>query len=271
MNTQTLINTTTPWSPTVRLAGHRREHRHLQQAFRQRRNSADRGSATSLSRTAGDHCRPRRVHQQAILYDEDHSPKHRRWNTHCQSPRRRQYHPRDQDDLATTSLAGSPGEKITEGLDGLRARLKEYVDVKGAFRQMAGGDHHRRPVAWRGVHRRQRPCAGALRPALCQEAGLVPIVEPEVLMDGEHSMARCRTVTEDVLRQVFDQLYRRHVLLEGMILKPNMVVPGLSCAQQESVEEVADATVACLRRVVPAAVPRIAFLSGGQSPVPPRE
>ncbi len=167
-------------------------------------------------------------------------------------------------DLGTTSLAGCPGEKITEGLDGLRARLKEYVDMGARF------------AKWRAVITIGDKLPGAAciaanahalarYAALCQEAGLVPIVEPEVLMDGEHSMARCRTVTEDVLRQVFDQLYRQHVLLEGMILKPNMVVPGLSCAQQESVEEIADATVACLRRVVPAAVPGIAFLSGGQS------
>ena len=101
--------------------------------------------------------------------------------------------------------------------------------------------------------------------ALCQEAGLVPIVEPEVLMDGEHSMARCRTVTEDVLRQVFDQLYRQHVLLEGMILKPNMVLAGLACAIQNTAAEVAEATVQSLLRAVPAAVPGIAFLSGGQS------
>ena len=101
--------------------------------------------------------------------------------------------------------------------------------------------------------------------ALCQEAGLVPVVEPEVLMDGEHTLERCREVTEDVLRTVFDQLYTQGVTLEGMILKPNMVLPGLTCPEQESVDEVADATVRCLLRSVPAAVPGIAFLSGGQS------
>jgi fructose-bisphosphate aldolase class I len=101
--------------------------------------------------------------------------------------------------------------------------------------------------------------------ALCQEAGLVPVVEPEVLMDGEHTLERCCKVTEDVLRTVFSQLYTQRVKLEGMILKPNMVLPGLTCPKQEAVDEVADATVRCLLRAVPAAVPGIAFLSGGQS------
>jgi fructose-bisphosphate aldolase class I len=100
--------------------------------------------------------------------------------------------------------------------------------------------------------------------ALCQEAGLVPVVEPEVLMDGGHTLERCCQVTEAVLRTVFNQLYTQRVVLEGMILKPNMVVPGLTCPQQEDVSEVADATVRCLLRAVPAAVPGIAFLSGGQ-------
>ena len=101
--------------------------------------------------------------------------------------------------------------------------------------------------------------------ALCQEAGLVPIVEPEVLMDGEHTLEQCFAVTEEVLRTVFTQLYAQRVMLEGMILKPNMVLPGLTCPKQETVDEVADATVRCLLRAVPAAVPGIAFLSGGQS------
>ena len=101
--------------------------------------------------------------------------------------------------------------------------------------------------------------------ALCQEAGLVPIVEPEVLMDGDHTLERCRVVTEEVLRTVFNQLYTQRVVLEGMILKPNMVLPGLSCPRQEGVDEVAGATVRSLSWTVPAAVPGIAFLSGGQS------
>jgi fructose-bisphosphate aldolase class I len=101
--------------------------------------------------------------------------------------------------------------------------------------------------------------------ALCQEAGLVPVVEPEVLMDGEHTLERCGEVTEEVLRTVFNQLYSQGVALEGMLLKPNMVLPGLTCPKQEAVDEVADATVKCLLRAVPAAVPGIVFLSGGQS------
>ena len=101
--------------------------------------------------------------------------------------------------------------------------------------------------------------------ALCQEAGLVPVVEPEVLMDGDHTLEQCRQVTEEVLRTVFVQLCAQRVMLESMILKPNMVLPGLACLRQEAVDEVADATVTCLLRTVPAAVPGIAFLSGGQS------
>ena len=102
--------------------------------------------------------------------------------------------------------------------------------------------------------------------ALCQEAGLVPVVEPEVLMDGEHSLEQCYKVTDELLRTVFSELFAQRVMLEGVILKPNMVLPGLSCPHQESVEEAADATVNCFLRAVPAAVPAIAFLSGGQSP-----
>ncbi len=101
--------------------------------------------------------------------------------------------------------------------------------------------------------------------ALCQEAGMVPIVEPEVLMTGQHTLEQCFEVTEEVLQTVFRQLYLQRVILEGMILKPNMVLPGLACPEQESVNDVADATVKCLLRAVPAAVPGIAFLSGGQS------
>jgi len=100
--------------------------------------------------------------------------------------------------------------------------------------------------------------------ALCQEATLVPVVEPEVLMDGDHTLGRCAEITEEVLRAVFEQLYLQQVTLEGMILKPNMVVPGLACSTQTTVDEVADATVRCLLHAVPAAVPGIAFLSGGQ-------
>jgi fructose-bisphosphate aldolase class I len=167
-------------------------------------------------------------------------------------------------DLGAKELAACPGEKVSEGLDGLRERLKTYADMGARFAKW-------RAVISIGTGLPSRTCievnaqALARYAALCQETGLVPIVEPEVLMDGGHSMARCREVTEEVLHQVFDQLNLQRVMLEGMILKPNMVVPGLACATQESLNEVADATVRSLLRVVPAAVSGIAFLSGGQS------
>ena len=161
-------------------------------------------------------------------------------------------------------MAGHPGEKIAEGLDGLRGRLVEYCQMGARFAKwravIAVGD----VIPSRGCIEANAH-ALARYAALCQEAGLVPIVEPEVLMDGEHTLERCREVTEEVLRTVFNQLYTQRVTLEGMILKPNMVVPGLACPRQEAVDEVADATVKCLLRAVPAAVPGIAFLSGGQA------
>ena len=168
-------------------------------------------------------------------------------------------------DTGETNLAGHPGEQITEGLDGLRDRLTEYSQMGARF------------AKWRAVMAvgERIPSRGCIEAnahtlaryaALCQEAGLVPIVEPEVLMDGEQTLERSREVTEEVLRTVFNQLCAQGVTLEGMLLKPNMVLPGLTCPTQETVDEVADATVRCLLRVVPAAVPGIAFLSGGQSP-----
>jgi fructose-bisphosphate aldolase class I len=167
-------------------------------------------------------------------------------------------------DAGAKAMAGHPGEKITEGLDGLRGRLKEYAQMSARFAKW-------RAVITIGAGLPRRGCidanaqALARYAALCQEEGLVPIVEPEVLMDGEHTLERCREVTEKTLHAVFNQLYEQRVILEGMILKPNMVLPGLACLDQETVNEVADATVKCLLRVVPAAVPGIAFLSGGQS------
>ncbi len=167
-------------------------------------------------------------------------------------------------DIGAKEMAGHPGEKITEGLDRLRDRLAEYSQMGARFAKW-------RAVIAMGNDIPSRGCieanAQALSryAALCQEAGLVPIVEPEVLMDGEHTLERCFQVTEEVLRTVFNQLYTQRVLLEGMILKPNMVLPGLNCPKQETVNEVADATVRCLLQAVPAAVPGIAFLSGGQS------
>ena len=167
-------------------------------------------------------------------------------------------------DAGAKDMAGHPGEKITEGLDGLRDRLSEYFQMGARFAKW-------RAVISIGNGIPSRGCIEANANALasyaglCQEAGLVPIVEPEVLMTGEHSLEQCFEVTEEVLRTVFRQLYLQRVTLEGMILKPNMVLPGLTCPKQESVDAVADLTVECLLRAVPAAVPGIAFLSGGQS------
>jgi len=167
-------------------------------------------------------------------------------------------------DAGAKDMAGHPGEKITEGLDGLRDRLREYFQMGARFAKW-------RAVITIGKGIPSRGCIEANANALaryaglCQEAGLVPIVEPEVLMIGEHTLEHCFEVTEEVLRTVFKQLYLQRVTLEGMILKPNMVLPGLACPKQETVEEVADITVECLLRAVPAAVPGIAFLSGGQS------
>jgi fructose-bisphosphate aldolase class I len=167
-------------------------------------------------------------------------------------------------DIGAKDMAGHPGEKITEGLDGLRDRLADYSRMGARFAKW-------RAVIALGDGIPSRACieanahALARYAALCQEAGLVPIVEPEVLMDGAHTLERCREVTEQVLRTVFHQLYVQGVALEGLILKPNMVLPGLSCPKQETADAVADATVGCLLRAVPAAVPGVAFLSGGQS------
>ena len=167
-------------------------------------------------------------------------------------------------DGGTKALAGFADEVVTEGLDGLRARLAEYAGMGARF------------AKWRAVIRigaaiPSRGCieanahALARYAALSQEAGLVPIVEPEVLMDGDHTLERCREATEATLREVFEQLRTQRVVLEGMLLKPNMVLPGEDAADQGSVDAVADATVNAFLRAVPAAVPGIAFLSGGQA------
>ena len=167
-------------------------------------------------------------------------------------------------DLGAKDLAGHPGEKVTEGLDGLRARLKEYCDLGARF------------TKWRAVysisdHLPSPACVSANAhglaryAALAQEAGLVPIVEPEVLMDGDHSIDDCEAVTEDVLHAVYGELLIQGVELEGTLLKPNMVLSGADCPDQAPVEEVAARSVAVLKRAVPAAVPGIVFLSGGQS------
>lgn len=166
-------------------------------------------------------------------------------------------------DIGATEMAGHPGERVTEGLDGLRERLSEYFQMGARF------------AKWRGVmvvgeglptkaNVEANAHALARYAALCQQAGLVPIVEPEVLMDGDHTLEQTFDVTERVLRAVFDQIFAQGVALEAMILKPNMVLPGLRCARQDTIAEIADATVRCLARAVPVAVPAIAFLSGGQ-------
>jgi len=167
-------------------------------------------------------------------------------------------------DKGAKAMAGHPDEKVTEGLDGLRGRLTEYAQMGARFAKW-------RAVITIGDGIPSKACieanahALARYAALCQEAGIVPMVEPEILMNGSHSMERCFTVTQEVLQTVFKQLNKQGVMLEGMILKPNMVLPGLTCSKQVGVDEVAVGTVQCFLRTVPAAVPGIMFLSGGQS------
>ena len=168
-------------------------------------------------------------------------------------------------DTGAKPLAAHPGETITEGLDGLRERLAEYYKLGARF------------AKWRAVIDIGSgiPSAYAIDAnadalaryaALCQEASIVPIVEPEVLMDGAHTIEHCEEVTNVVLDRVFSHLYAARIYLEGMVLKPNMVIAGKKCPQNASAEQVAEATVRTLKRQVPSAVPGIAFLSGGQSP-----
>ncbi len=168
-------------------------------------------------------------------------------------------------DAGTKDLPGFPGETITEGLDGLRERLVDYQAIGARFTKWRAVIHidDSLPTQY-GMD--ANADALARFAAISQEVGLVPIVEPEVLMDGAHSQERCETVTEATLNRVFDALYRARVQLEGMILKPNMVVPGKQAPVQAAPEQVAEATLRCLCRSVPAAVPGITFLSGGQSP-----
>jgi fructose-bisphosphate aldolase class I len=169
-------------------------------------------------------------------------------------------------DKGTAALPFFEGEKVTQGLDGLRERLAEYRQMGARFTKwravIAVGDGLPTPACiGANAH------ALALFAALSQEAGLVPIVEPEVLMDGDHTLARCGEVTAGVLKTVFAALFEHRVRLETMLLKSNMVLPGKDCPQQPAAGEVAEATIRCLRRVVPAAVPGIVFLSGGQTGV----
>jgi fructose-bisphosphate aldolase, class I len=167
-------------------------------------------------------------------------------------------------DTGAKALAGSPDEKVTEGLDGLRERLDEYRELGARFTKWRAvitiGDGIPTPYC---IHVNAHALGRFA--ALSQEAGLVPIVEPEVLMDGTHPIDRSYQVTYDTLHTVFHELYLQRVELEGMLLKPNMVLAGYDADQQMDVDEVAERTIRCLRETVPAAVPGIVFLSGGQS------
>jgi fructose-bisphosphate aldolase class I len=167
-------------------------------------------------------------------------------------------------DKGTTPLPFCPNEVITEGLDGLRERLVEYRGLGARFAKWRavidiGPDIPSHTCITTNAH------ALARYAALCQDEGIVPIVEPEVLMDGDHDIDRCYVVTEWTLKRVFEQLYDQRVALEGMVLKPNMVVAGKKCGKRATIEEVAEKTLRVLKACVPAAVPGIAFLSGGQS------
>jgi len=168
-------------------------------------------------------------------------------------------------DTGTKELAHHPNEKVTEGLDGLRDRLAEYFQMGARFAKWRAviAIGHGLP-SWGCIEANAH--ALARYAALCQEAGLVPIVEPEVIMDGDHSLQQCDEVTDEVLRTLFSELFAQRVILEGIVLKPNMVLPGLTCTSRPTIDEIADATVNCFLRAVPAAVPAIAFLSGGQAP-----
>jgi len=169
-------------------------------------------------------------------------------------------------DEGAEDLPGFPGETITKGLDGLSKRLPKYFEAGARF------------AKWRAVIDIAAgiPTAGSVKAnahalaryaGLCQAAQIVPIVEPEVLMDGDHDIERCFEVTEFVLKTVFDELFQQRVQLEGIVLKPNMVIAGKKCPRQASVDEVAEKTIACLKITVPSAVPGIAYLSGGQSDI----
>jgi len=167
-------------------------------------------------------------------------------------------------DAGAKPLPFSPGETVTEGLDGLRERLKDYHGLGARFAKWrAVIDIGERKPSYAAILANAH--ALARYAALCQEADIVPIVEPEVLMDGGHDIQTCAQVTEWVLKEVYQQLYYQNVVLEGTVLKPNMIVPGNKSEKRASVDEVAERTIQVLKRCVPAAVPGIAFLSGGQS------
>ena len=200
----------------------------------------------------------------AILYDETIRQKTSRGITIVDALTQAGIIPGIKVDTGAKPMPGFPGEKITEGLDGLPARVAEYVQLGARFAKW-------RAVITIGNDLPTEGCIDANAHALaryaiiCQQAGLVPIIEPEVLMEGTHDLQQCREVTSRVLHAVFEQLHVQRVMLEGIILKPNMVLPGKECSDQSNAQQIADSTVHCLLRAVPAAVPGIAFLSGGQS------
>jgi len=200
----------------------------------------------------------------AILYDETLRQKTKSGVSFVEVMNKAGVIPGIKVDKGTQPLAGFPDEVITEGLDGLRDRLKEYYALGARFAKW-------RAVIKIGEDTPSGTCiesnshALARYAALCQEQGLVPMVEPEVLMDGDHDIEVCYDVTEVVLRSLFGALYEHNVMLEGTILKASMVLPGKDCAEQASVEEVAAATLRCLKSAVPACLTGIVFLSGGQS------
>ena len=200
----------------------------------------------------------------AILYDETIRQKKLDGTPFVDALRAEGIIPGIKVDAGAKDMAGFPGEKLTEGLDGLAVRLQEYAGMGARF------------AKWRAVIRIGEgiPTQGCIDAnthmlaryaAVCQEAGIVPMVEPEVLMDGDHTIERCAEVTENVLRTLFGQLALQNVDVSGIILKPNMVLAGKDCPVQPGIEETADATVNCFLKVVPPQVPGIAFLSGGQS------
>jgi len=168
-------------------------------------------------------------------------------------------------DKGAKALAGAEGETITEGLDGLRERLAEYYQLGARFAKWRAVIDINGDEIPSGYCIATNTHALARYAALCQEAGMVPIVEPEVMMDGDHDIDRCYDVTEFTLKSLFDELYAQDVALEGVILKPNMVIAGKKCGTQASVDEIAEKTIRCFRTAVPAALPGIVFLSGGQS------
>jgi fructose-bisphosphate aldolase, class I len=201
-----------------------------------------------------------------ILFDETIRQRTRNGTPFSETLQKQEIIPGIKVDKGTRTLARFPGEKVTEGLDGLRERLEEYVKLGARFTKWRaviriGDGIPTRVGLAANVHAMVRFAAQS------QESGLVPVVEPEVLMDGDHPIEKCEEITESVLRLVFRELAGHRVALEQMLLKVNMVLPGEDCPQQANVLQVAEATVRCMRHTVPAAVPGIVFLSGGQNDV----